>query len=232
MGDLRVGSLGAEGAQRSLVLLINPNSGRRGEMARALREVGGFEVREAASPEEAARTNSAPQPDVVLLDVTISCDGVSVIVPTMLREAPAAKIVIMATGQGEELGLEALRAGAVGFLGKDLDQAALVRTVNGVAAGEAAISRRFATWLVDHAREEPERRMGMRPVKSDLTAREWEVLDLLSAGISKPAIARDLSVTLGTVRSHLRNLARKLSIDAPELGDSPRPDHRGAATAD
>ena len=58
--------------------------------------------------------------------------------------------------------------------------------------------------------------MGMRPVKSELTTREWEVLDLASAGISKTAIAYDLRVTVGTVRSHLRSLSRKLSTDGRE----------------
>ncbi len=216
----------------SRVLLVKPDSGTRQVMAHALRELGGFEVSEASTPEEAVRASSWPQPDIVLLDVTLSCDGVSMIVRAMLKNAPAAKIVIVGAEQGEELGLEALRAGAVGFLGTELDQAALLRTVNGVAAGEAAISRRFATWLVDHAREEPERRIGMRPVKSQLTAREWEVLDLFAAGIPKPAIARDLSVTLGTVRSHLRNLSRKLSIDGPDLGESGRPEPGRPATAD
>ncbi len=158
--------LGAHRAQRTRVLLVNPDIGARRMMGRSLREIGGFEVIEASSAEEAMLMNPIPKPDLVLLDVTIGCSEISMIVRRMLRKAPEAKIVIVAADEGEELGLEALRAGAVGFLGKQLELAALVRTLNGVAAGEAAISRRFATWLIDHAREEPERRIGMRPVKS------------------------------------------------------------------
>ncbi len=224
---------GADVRERSRVLLVNADPGVRRLVSRALRESGSFAViGEAASPDEAVLMSSASQPDLVLLNVSSEGSAVATIARTILRNAPAARIVVLAAKESEQLALEVLRAGAAGFLGEELDLPALVRTLQGVVAGEAAISRRFGTWLLDRAREQPERRAGMRPVKSRLTTREWEVLDLVSAGISKAAIARDLSVTLGTVRSHLRSLTRKLAIDAPELADRERwhPGQEGAAT--
>jgi two-component system, NarL family, response regulator LiaR len=226
-------SAGSDLRNRSSVLLVNADPKERRLVSRALRESGSFEVvGEATGPEEAVLMSSASQPDLVLLNVSTSGSAVATIARTILRNAPAARIVVLAAKESEQLALETLRAGAAGFLGEQLDLPALVRTLQGVVAGEAAISRRFGTWLLDRAREQPERRTGMRPVKSQLTTREWEVLDLFSAGASKPIIARDLKVTVGTVRSHLRNLSRKLAADSRELadGDLSRLRQGGAAT--
>jgi DNA-binding NarL/FixJ family response regulator len=198
----------------SRVLLVGEDAEARRDLSRALRDSGRFEIiGEAPTAEKAVPMISGSQPDVILLDAPTEVGTVTTSVRTMLRDAPAARIVVLAPQECERLALETLRAGAVGFLGKDLDLIALVRTLNGVAAGEAAISRRASAWLIARAHEEPRRPMGMRPVKSRLTTREWEVFDLLSAGASKAAIARDLRVTPGTVRAHLRSLFRKLSVD-------------------
>jgi len=192
-----------------------------------LEDSGQFEVvGQATSAQEAVRIALQNQPDVVILEVPAEETELTAVLQPILDCAPTGKIVIFASEEAHERGLEALRSGAAGFIGKDLDSAAFTRTLKGVLAGEAAISRRFATWLVARVREEPKRRVGMRPVRSRLTTREWEVLDLVTAGIPKAAIARDLSVTVGTVRSHLRNLARKLSLDARDVagaGTSERP---------
>ncbi len=232
MNVLRHKPQGGPGTRgRPRVLLVGPDPSARREAGRALEESGRFELAGEAALGQAVRMTARTQPDVVLLELPRGA-APGVILRSLLEAAPAAKIVILAPGEGDERGLEALRAGAAGFLGNDFNRAALVRTLTGVVAGEAAISRDFAAWLIARAREEPERPLGMRPVKSRLTAREWEVLDLLSAGTSKPAIARDLSVTLGTVRSHLRSLTRKLSIDAPEPVGPGGARSRRASTSD
>lgn len=171
-------------------------------------------VVEASPGEDALRVVSMIDAHVVLLETSTAGPQIARLVASFVGAAPTAKIVVIAPHASDEVVLDALQAGAAGVLGPDTETAALVRTAIGVAAGEAAVSRRFATRLVQRAREDRPPRAGMRPVRSVLTAREWEVLDLASSGISKPAIAQDLSVTVGTVRSHLRSLARKLSIDA------------------
>ena len=224
---------GPEVRERSRVLLVNADAGVRRLVSRALRDSGSFEVvAEAASPEEAVLMSAAAQPDLVVLHVSTNGPAAPLIARTILRSASAARIVVLAAEESDQLAFETLRAGAAGFLGEQLDLPTLVRTLRGVVAGEAAVSRRFGTWLLERAREQPERRRGMRPVISQLTTREWEVLDLFSAGASKPTIARDLKVAVGTVRSHLRNLTRKLAMEFPELadGDLSRLRQGGAAT--
>jgi len=198
------------------VLLVSPDLERREAASRTLQASGRFSMTgTAASVEEAARVAAEFLPDVVLLEVPPDGLAIRLTLQTVLESAPASKIVIWRREEVGERGLEVLQAGAAGFVAPGIDRHALVRTLTGVAAGESAVSRRFATWLIARIRAKPERRTGMRPVRSKLTAREWEVLDLAAAGISKAAIARDLSVTVGTVSSHLRSLSRKLSTDRP-----------------
>jgi len=199
------------------VLLVSRNLRTREVAARTLQESGRFSMTvTAASIDEAARVAAGFLPHVVLLEVPADAPAIRAALRAVLESAPSAKIVIWAPEQVGERGLDVLRAGAAGFVAPGLDRNALVRTLSGVAAGEPAVSRRFGTWLIARIRAKPERRTGMRPVKSALTTREWEVLDLISAGVSKAAIARDLRVTVGTVSSHLRSLSRKLSTSRRE----------------
>ena len=129
------------------------------------------------------------------------------------------QLVIVLTGvddEDDELGLLALRAGAAGFLSKDVDIDALPRTLEAVRAGEAAISRRMTKRVIEQLRSAPGGSSGMRPVKSPLTAREWEVIDLLKATRSTDEIAADLVLSTETVRSHVKNILRKLDVRSRE----------------
>ena len=122
----------------------------------------------------------------------------------------------MLTGAGDEtLGLRGLRAGAAGFLSKDMELESLPRALRGALEGEAAISRRLAM-SSSSTTAAPRTRAGLRPVRSKLTDREWEVLDLLSGGASTEDIAPLLVLSTETVRSHLKNLYRKLEVRTRE----------------
>jgi DNA-binding NarL/FixJ family response regulator len=131
----------------------------------------------------------------------------------IVKELPD-QIVVILTGADDEdeIGLQALRAGATGYLSKDLDIEALPRALEGARTGEAVISRRMTKRLIEHVRRTPESLSGMRPVRSPLTAREWEVIDLLRDGRSTEAIADDLVLSIETVRSHIKNILRKLDV--------------------
>ena len=88
--------------------------------------------------------------------------------------------LILTTADDDEIGLLGLRAGASGFLAKDVDIDVLPRALQGALSGEAAISRKLSMRLVEQLRRAPDGPRGMRPVKSPLTPREWEVIDLLA----------------------------------------------------
>ncbi len=121
----------------------------------------------------------------------------------------------MLTGAGSddhELGLQALRAGASGFLSKDLEIEALPRALAGLREGQAAISRKHDAVADRAPARGAERLIGLRPVKSPLTAREWEVIDLLKASKTTDEIADELVLSTETVRSHVKNILRKLDV--------------------
>src|SRR3954466_11367914 len=146
-----------------------------------LQRSGVIVIAEARDGRQAVELTLYYRPDVVVMDVVMpELDGI--IATRQIRKELPEQLVIMLTGAGEdddELGIQALRAGASGFLSKDLEIEALPRALEGARAGEAAISRKMTRTLIERLRDAPSAAAGMRPVKSPLTAREWEVIDLL-----------------------------------------------------
>lgn len=169
-------------------------------------------IAEACTGREAIELALFYRPDVVVMDYMMpELDGIEA-ARRLYEEAPDIRVVVL-TGAGDEsLGLRGLRAGAAGFLSKHIELDSLPRALRGVLEGEAAISRRLAMSLVQHVRSAPTGGMGLRPVRSALTDREWEVLDLLSGGASTDDIARVLVLSTETVRTHLKNIYRKLEV--------------------
>ena len=200
------------------ILLVDRDQSRATVTVAALRAAGCFKaIYEIACGDDTLRLASAIAPDLVMLENDCAGSGIGARVRSIVSAAPSAKVVVLTDHEREELALEALLAGAAGVLASDITSGALIRTLLGVATGEAGVSRRCATWLVQRARQGIPRRIGMRPVRSSLTAREWEVLDLLAAGSTEESIACHLGVTVGTVRSHLRRVSRKLRMEGARL---------------
>jgi NarL family two-component system response regulator LiaR len=156
------------------------------------------------------------RPDLVLMDVVMPVlDGIAA-TRRIVKDAPEQVIVMLTSGDDEEVGLASLRAGAAGFLTKDVDVDVLPRTLISALSGEAAISRRMGMRLVEHIRRAPEGASGLRPVRSPLTPREWEVLDLLAEGRTTDQIADALVLAIDTVRSHIKHILRKLDAHSRE----------------
>jgi DNA-binding NarL/FixJ family response regulator len=185
-------------------------------------------IAEARDGRQAVELTLRHRPDVVVLDVVMpGFDGI--MATRQIRRQIPEQLVIVLTGAGsddDELGLQALRAGADGFLSKDLELEALPRALEGVRQGQAAISRRLTLSLIERLRETPSGSSGMRPVKSPLTAREWEVIDLLKESKTTDRIADELVLSPETVRSHVKNILRKLKVrsrqDAVAMADEMR----------
>jgi DNA-binding NarL/FixJ family response regulator len=169
-------------------------------------------IAEASTGREAVELALFYRPDVVVMDYMMpEMDGIEA-TRRIYEQDPGIRVILL-TGAGDEaLGMRGLRAGAAGFLSKDIELEALPRALRGALEGEAAISRRLAMHLVQHYRSAPLGGMGLRPVRSKLTDREWEVLDLLTGGATTDDIARVLVLSTETVRSHLKNLYRKLDV--------------------
>ena len=128
------------------------------------------------------------------------------------REAPDTRVIVLSASDDKQKALRALRAGARGYLRKDIELDALPRAVNGVLAGEAAISRRLSMQVIEELRRTPALGPGIRPTVSELTPREWQVLDLLTTGASTADIAVDLVLSPETVLTHVKNILKKLGV--------------------
>jgi NarL family two-component system response regulator LiaR len=173
-------------------------------------------IAEASTGREAVELALFYHPDVVVMDYMMpELDGIEA-TRRIYEQDPTIRVVLLTGAGDEELGLRGLRAGACGYLSKEMELASLPRVLRASLDGEAAISRRLAMQLVQHYRSAPTGGMGLRPVRSDLTDREWEVLDLLSGGANTDDIARALVLSTETVRSHLKNLYRKLGVRSRE----------------
>ena len=183
---------------------------------RALRttlEGGGFEVvAETADGPEAMQLVSEHHPDLALVDLTLhGADGLDV-AERIGREAAHTRVVVLSGTDDDTVAMQALRAGAHGYLMKDIELESLPRALRGVLDGEAAISRRLAMRLISELRRVPQGGRGMRPIVSDLTEREWQVLDLLTTGASTSEIAIDLVLSPETVLTHVKNILKKLGV--------------------
>ena len=178
----------------------------------ALKRDGIAVVAEATTGREVVELNSFYHPDAVLMDAMIA-DIDSLEATSIIHDrAPDVCVLLLTSNPDDSFGLRALRAGAAGYLSKYVDPDVLPRVLRAAVMGEAAISRRLAMTLVESYRRVPRTGTGFRPVRSELTDREWEVLDLLTSGAGTEDIARTLVLSTETVRSHLKNLYRKLGV--------------------
>ena len=179
-----------------------------------LQRAGVIVIAEARDGRQAIELTLHYRPDVVVMDVVMpELDGI--MATRQIRQQLPEQLIIVLTGAGSddhELGLQALRAGASGFLSKDLEIEALPRVLEAVREGEAAVSRKMTRALVERLRESASGSTGMRPVKSSLTPREWEVIDLLKESLTTDQIAAELVLSSETVRSHVKNILRKLDV--------------------
>lgn len=180
---------------------------------RALLEQEGFEVADSASGAAAIRRAPSFKPDVVVMAMKLpGMSGVEA-TPLMLEVAPDASVLMLSKASCHDGVLDAVRAGASGYLLKDAAFAEIVAGIHAAAAGESAFSTRIAGALLDSVR-----RSGVasadQPSSADprLSDRELQVLALLTQGFGNLAIAERLSVSSNTVKIHIARLLEKLGV--------------------
>ena len=168
-------------------------------------------VAEAGDGEEAIAAAEAHAPDVVLMDIRMPrVDGIEA-----TRRLPRRRVLILTTFGLDEYIVEALRAGASGFLTKDAPAADLVAAVRAVAAGDAVLSPQVTRRLLDRVAGRLPPAPGAGPAADGvarLTEREREVLQLVAAGLSNAEIATALVLAEPTVKSHVSSLLGKLGL--------------------
>jgi DNA-binding NarL/FixJ family response regulator len=195
------------------LVLVDRDALARRAMREAITAAGEFEVAaEATGEDDALDAVRSALPDLVLIDIGYPrLEGIAV-GKELRRQLPATPMVFCSITDDEDTAVRALRAGAAGYVRKDLDYGPLARALRGVLAGEAAISRQLGTRLIDELYHQAEPHARPRPAGGALTGREWEVLDLLIDGAGTAEIAERLGLALETVRSHVKHVLRKLGV--------------------
>jgi two-component system, NarL family, response regulator LiaR len=189
------------------VLVVDDHSVVREGLRTFLQLQDGIEVAgEAADGEEAVREAERLRPDVVLMDLVMPrLDGIAAM--RELRErAPATRVVVLTSFLDDERLLPAIRAGAAGYLLKNVQPRELARAVRLAAEGEALIDPAVAARLVDSLVED------RGDEKPELTPREQEVLDLIGRGYANKRIARELGIAEKTVKTHVGHVLAKLGV--------------------
>jgi DNA-binding NarL/FixJ family response regulator len=163
-------------------------------------------VAEAGDGRAAVDAADRTSPDVILLDLVMPVlDGVGAL--RVLRERDSAARVIVLTSFGDDDKLfAALRAGAAGYLLKDVEPNELVRAIRSAHAGQSPLSPAIATRVVEEVAQ------GGTAAPSELTPRELDVLTLIARGRSNKVIARELGVAEKTVKTHVSHILGKLGL--------------------
>jgi DNA-binding NarL/FixJ family response regulator len=172
-------------------------------------EVAGEAADGAAAVSEALRL----RPDVVLMDVRMpNVDGIEATRRLLAADGLETKVMMLTTFDMDEYVYDALKAGASGFLLKDVPPEQLVAGIRTVAEGEALLAPSVTRRVIDEFVRRPPSTRELPPPVAGLTARELEVLMLISKGLSNAEIAGELYVSETTVKTHVAHVLTKLDV--------------------
>jgi DNA-binding NarL/FixJ family response regulator len=195
------------------VVLVDDHDLFRGGLRDILEDQGVKVVGEADNGERGAALVAELAPDVVVMDLNMP--GIGGIEATRLVavQAPATRVLVLTISSDDDSIMQAMMAGASGYMLKDASVEELVAGIRAAAAGESSISPRIASkllgWLRDGQAERPE----PDGAPADLSEREVEVLRLIAAGKGNAEIAAELFISPKTVKNHIASILMKLQIE-------------------
>lgn len=198
------------------VMIVDDHPLLRAAVTRAITSDDVTVVAEAASAEEALELAPIVEPDVLLVDITLSGMSGVQLVRDIAPRLPHTKIIMLTVSATDRDLIDAFRAGASGYLTKDLTPEALARAVRAARTGELIMPRRLAARLVERL----SRRMPVPagpdehdyPPVEALSDREREILRLLVDGHTDREIATALTISVRTVETHVSNILHKLGV--------------------
>ena len=158
-------------------------------------------VAEASNGREAIEQFRAHRPDITLMDLQMPLMGGTEAIAAIREEFPDARIIVLTTYAGDAQAVRAFKAGAAGYMLKNMVRKELVETIRSVHSGKKRIPPEVAMGMAEHHADDA------------LTEREIEVLKLVAAGSANKIIADRLGISEETVKAHMRNILSKLDAN-------------------
>jgi len=181
---------------------------------RLILELAGLDVvAEAADGAAAVAAVLEHRPDVVLMDLRMPVmDGVEATRRIVADGDARTRVLALTTFDADQHVVDALRAGAMGFLLKDVTSEGLVDAIRRAVDGEPVTSPSILARLMGHYASHPPQPSALPPGVAELSERELEVLARVGAGLSNAEIAADLVISMATVKTHVRHIFAKLDV--------------------
>jgi DNA-binding NarL/FixJ family response regulator len=194
------------------VMVVDDHPMWREGVARDLSEAGFAVVATAANGKDAITRFPAARPDVLVLDLQIPAPNGVAVTAEVVRQNPAVRVLILSASGEQQDVLEAVKAGATGYLVKSASRAELVDAVRRVALGDTVFTPGLAGLVLGEYRRLSDAPTAAKDDTPRLTERETEVLRLVAKGMSYKQIAERLFLSHRTVQNHVQNTLRKLQL--------------------
>jgi DNA-binding NarL/FixJ family response regulator len=204
---------GAVSEAKIRVMVVDDHPMWRDGVARDLTEAGFDVVATAANGTEALTRAAAVRPNVVVLDLQIPAPNGVEVTAQIVKDDPTARVLILSASGEQQDVLEAVKAGATGYLVKSASRAELLSAVSRVAEGDTVFTPGLAGLVLgEYRRLSDAPATSSDPDAPQLTERETEVLRLVAKGLSYKQIAERLFLSHRTVQNHVQNTLRKLQL--------------------
>ena len=198
--------------KRIRVLVADDHAPTRAGVRASLDAEGFDVVGEASNGRKAIELTNDLKPDVCLLDIHMPGGGIAA-ADEISRSLPDCAVVMLTYSRDDDDLFDSLRAGARGYLLKDMDPDRLGPALHGVLAGEAALPRSLVSRVLEEFQGRSKRKLFIKRQRpTQLTSREWAVMELLREGLSTEEVAGRLFVAPGTVRVHVSSVLKKLRV--------------------
>jgi DNA-binding NarL/FixJ family response regulator len=195
------------------VLLVDDHDLFRSGLRNLLEERGVHIVGEASSGNEALRVVRDSPPDVVIMDLNMPGMGGVEATRRIAQIAPLTRVLVLTVSDQDADVLNAILAGACGYLMKDASIDDLIRGISSASIGESLISPHIASKVLQRVRANTAAPEAEATIRAELSEREIQVLKLIANGNDNAMIAAELHISPKTVKNHISNILMKLQID-------------------